>query len=96
MRGYFDGDGCIHLVKDRNNLKLSLVGTKEFLTVYQQILIDILNISQRKLTYKSGVNTYCLQVDKKEDVLKVLQFLYKDSKDLKIQRKFNKYELYYS
>lgn len=95
MRGYFDGDGCISKSK-RNNLHFSLIGTAEFLETYRSILIDKLGINKTKIGYKSGVNTYVLQIGGKEDVKKVFDYLYKDCNDLKLTRKYDKYELYYN
>ncbi|NJO59681.1 MAG: hypothetical protein HC836_15660 [Richelia sp. RM2_1_2] len=47
MRGYFDGDGSITVGKD-NTLNLSIVGTIEFLSVYQDRLKDVCQLNVTK------------------------------------------------
>ena len=41
MRGYFDGDGCLSKYSKRNRYMFSVLGTLEFISSYQKILVDI-------------------------------------------------------
>ncbi len=57
IRGYFDGDGCIHVNK-KNNHSFSMLGTKEFLEKVQNILVEKTGINFTKISRKK--NIYCL------------------------------------
>lgn len=89
IRGYFDGDGHLHIVKlktlnDYN--RVSVIGTKEFLTE----ILTMLNIKQSlcKDVRHSG-NTFSIEF-RKENGLKFLEFIYKNA-NVYLERKYNLY-----
>lgn len=87
IRGYFDGDGCLHIAKSR--LSLNIVGTKE-------VCGNILSIVKNKLDLKcricqpanQKVSVFC--VDGSQQILTLLRWLYKDA-TIYLDRKYQKF-----
>ena len=52
LRGYFDGDGSIKGVKNKEQFSIS--STSEFNNKYQEILIDKINLNKTKIQMKKG------------------------------------------
>lgn len=85
IRGYFDGDGSLHFLKGSNNYRISFVGTKDFLNDIQKELGT--NLS---LQYGSSGKAYSLQLSGRKQVLRILQYLYKDSNEnIRLNRKYS-------
>ena len=86
IRGYFDGDGSLHYLQGTNNFRISFLGTKEFLQDIQKEL----NINQ---TISLGTGkTYYFQIAGRKQVVKILNYLYKDSNEsIRLDRKYQKY-----
>ena len=92
IRGYVDGDGSF--TRDKNNrYSFTLEGTKEFLLIIKKFFEDSYNIKFNTDLYKR-FNTdnccYTLRASGKNNVIKLLDLLYKDS-ELYLERKYNKY-----
>ena len=82
IRGYFDGDGCISLIKSQSTyrLRFCLVGTYDMMFNMQNILIDTLNISKTKIKQHSqSEHAFELHIKKIEDVNKIRNYLYDNS-----------------
>jgi hypothetical protein len=82
IRGYFDGDGCVSILKGKNTLRLriNLVGTLEFLSELQNILIKELGINKTEITnITSGKNVYQLNIKNNTDIKKIKKFFYENS-----------------
>lgn len=93
MRGYFDGDGSISLKKSS---QINLTSTFDFVNSFQEILSKKLDIKNKKV--QSCRKSFYILYKRKEDIFKILTFLYKDSK-IYLERKHNlylKYVSYYS
>jgi len=88
IRGYFDGDGCISIIKLKklNRKKVSLIGTKEFLNKILEILTIKVNLSKDK---RHNGNTYWIDFNKK-DGNAFLDYMYENSK-VYLERKYNLY-----
>lgn len=87
IRGYFDGDGSIHYLKGSNNFRISFLGTFEFLTNIKNEL-HCEKISLAKGTGKA----YVLQINGRKQLLRILEYVYKDSTpDTRLDRKYKKY-----
>lgn len=87
IRGYFDGDGSLHYLKGTNNFRISFLGTYEFLTEIKKEL-EVQKISLAKGTGKA----YVLQIAGKKQVVRILNYLYKDSLvNVRLDRKYQKY-----
>ncbi len=92
IRGVFDGDGCI-VNNGGNGYYFSITGNTYFLEDINEILCREIGISQGTISRKN-VNNYlfsAIQQSKRENLLKIRDYLYKDCEDLYIERKYNKF-----
>ena len=90
MRGYFDGDGSIH-ISDKGNICFSLNGSRIFLSKYRDHLLKTLKISYTKVYNSSSqIKEY-----KKDgiDSVKILRYLYKHATVL-LERKYRVFMSY--
>jgi hypothetical protein len=89
IRGYFDGDGCVSIKKSKYTTKLRVhfVGTYDMLINIQNIFINTLNISKRKVSQiTKGKNTFQLEITKRSDVENLKKYLY-DNASIYLSRK---------
>lgn len=90
MRGYFDGDGCIHFAKD-NSLRLSVVGSNIFLNEYEKYILRLLDRDKsNKRSYLGKAEE--LHYGGNKQVKKIYEFLYKDA-TIYLERKFEIFKL---
>lgn len=91
LRGYIDGDGSIYYRADTNVCRVSMVGTKMFLDIVQNILLQ-LGIKS-SLRHKNGQSdaTYTLHTTSNFGSVKLLNWIYDDA-NLKLVRKYDKYQ----
>jgi intein-encoded DNA endonuclease-like protein len=75
MRGYFDGDGTLHLRKDGQYV-FSVIGTIDFLDVYEDILHSI---GVNKTKYHTQGNAYSARHSGNIQVGTIVNYLYKNS-----------------
>lgn len=88
IRGYFDGDGSLHYLQGTDNFRISFVGTKEFLQDIQKELL----VTQISLAQGSTGKAYTLQIAGRKQIMRILDYLYKDSDDsIRLDRKYQKY-----
>lgn len=89
IRGYFDGDGTVYINKARNSLRIAFSGSKSFLIELKQILIKkkILS-SDTKICKQGDKECYLFYINKKEDIEKFFDYLYKDS-TVYLKRKYD-------
>lgn len=97
IRGYFDGDGCITGVKayiSKNGQSLhydwSIVGTEDFVSKVQEIMINELGLSKTKIR-KQGKVSY-LEYSGNKQCKRIGEWMYKDS-TIHLTRKYNKFKL---
>lgn len=96
IRGYFDGDGCIHIPKQekkRANVGFMLCGTKTFLTQVQQIIIKNIHLNKTKLNINK--NTAVLGYYGKCSIVKIKMWLYQDA-TIYLDRKYQKFQQVYN
>lgn len=90
MRGYFDGDGCVHLNFEKYNYSASLVGTENFMTGFLNYFRNEIkeNIGSIKI-----YPTYTNLVFGGKYVAKIfLDWIYNEStENTRLKRKYNKY-----
>lgn len=91
IRGYFDGDGCIHINNDKHRCSVSFVGTKDFLFKIQKILNKNIGLTMTKLNQKSGQEAFQVQWGGKNNIKKFYNYLYKDA-TIWLDRKYNKFQ----
>lgn len=89
IRGYMDGDGCIL----KGECRWFLTGSKELLLFIKKYLESTLNIHVQEFYHKNG-RTYNIRVSGRNQVNKLLDFLYKDA-TLFLERKYNIYSKLY-
>ena len=88
LRGYFDGDGSLHYLKGTNNYRISFTcGNADFLEDVKKELQVNTSIQHSK------TNNACqLQIAGRHQVERILNYLYKDSKEeTRLNRKYQKY-----
>ena len=87
MRGYFDGDGSILVKKPC----FSVIGTKEFICAYKDILLERCVDLMPKFTITEKPDTYYI-ISKKGvyNTISIRDFLYKDA-TIYLQRKYDRF-----
>ena len=90
IRGYFDGDGSVFTYMNTKWLqkRVNFTGTESFITSLQDILVTKCNVYRTKIEIKGKVRA--LINSRKEDVLKIRDYLYADS-TIHLERKYNKF-----
>lgn len=93
IRGFMDGDGCIHLLNRENKhgimhkyIGLSFTGTESMMNS----LKNIFKVDSNILFYR---NAYSIKINKYEDVLRILKLIYNDA-ELFLSRKHARYVEY--
>ena len=95
IRGFFDADGHISYIqrKDRNRISGKVGFTHpsmEIISSIQKFLIDELGIPS-VIRPKKGENCYVLEFSKLGDVIKFCSYIYEDTDDVVVMRKYQKY-----
>lgn len=90
IRGYFDGDGCIHINLEKQNIQFNIMGTLEFLEKIQDIFYKELNIEKTKIQIKKNNKAYSIQYGSIMSIQKIYNYLYKDC-NIYLQRKLDKF-----
>lgn len=85
VRGFMDGDGCISVSNKKYGkyISLSFVGTESMINSLKKIL----KVDNRITFYR---NTYALHIGKEVDVIRILDWIYKDA-NIFLDRKHRKY-----
>jgi intein-encoded DNA endonuclease-like protein len=80
IRGYFDGDGSVSLDTARNNLHVSIAGTKKFLESLSVALFqNIPNYTLTKLHKPTNCEIHLLQKGGNKQLKGLYTYLYKDA-----------------
>ena len=87
MRGYFDGDGTLTTYNNGKSLKFGVVGTKDFLDIYEGHLYKI-GITKTK--YQPTGKSWQTQHGGNQQAKIFFDFLYKDA-TVYLDRKYNKF-----
>ena len=90
IRGYFDGDGYTGINKKRKDAEVSIIGTESFIKNTIKVIKTKLNITVLKKKHISK-GILCLRICGNIQVLKFLNWIYKDS-SLFLTRKHDKYK----
>lgn len=87
VRGFFDGDGSIHFNKP-NTIKVSFVGTKEFLKTMQFRISKVLKIRANPITKVKSIWRIVYYGD---SARKLCKWMYNNPKGLYLSRKKERY-----
>lgn len=91
IRGYFDGDGCIHVVKYLNRVenRITILGTKDFLQGVSKVIFDNCNTNVKNILKQK--NIFSLKYNGNLQTRRIYNYLYKDCEDLYLERKKEKF-----
>ena len=90
IRGYFDGDGCIYLGGNMTKTKshaISLLGTLDMLQNIEKHFKTNVFYSHDERHHK---DCHSFRVTKTKDIVKILDYMYKDS-NIYLERKYKNY-----
>lgn len=90
IRGYFDGDGCIHINIKNNTVCFSIIGTYDMLNYIKNYFND----NNIKCKISKNKNIYELRCNNKYDVGEIYKLLYKES-NICLDRKLKKFDILY-
>lgn len=88
IRGYFDGDGTVYDYH-HHGLSFGFYGQHNFLEEIKGVLLNELNLSDRKIHDKETVSM--LTFSRKEDIKRFYDYIYNDS-TIYLKRKKNKFK----
>jgi hypothetical protein len=90
IRGYFDGDGCVHFNPSKGQYSASIVGTESFLSGLKKFYNE--NNNNCEGSIKNNGTYTNLYFSGKYVAKKFLDWLYKDStEETRLSRKYQKY-----
>jgi len=89
IRGYFDGDGCLSISKNKQAC-LSILGSNNFLITLKDYLKLNYNINSSIYKYDTS-KIFKLSISNKEDIIKFKTIIYSDCTDIFLTRKKNKF-----
>lgn len=93
LRGYIDGDGSFSIYNNDKTVKFNITSNvKQNWNFVEKILNDI-EINKYKIHryYRKTGNSSCVSISNKWDIIKIGDFIYKDSENTRFERKYNKY-----
>ena len=94
IRGYFDGDGCIHVSFKDKRASVSFVGTEDFLFELRKILCNALNITETVIQSKAGTKAKQISWGNIRSCELIFKYLYQDC-NIYLNRKFEKFNTLY-
>lgn len=94
IRGYFDGDGCIHINIEKRNVSVSFMGTEKFLTSLQDVLCSELDITRTKMQTREGNKALSVSWGNVYTIEKIYKYLYGDC-NIYLERKLKKFDILY-
>ena len=94
LRGFFDGDGCITIPKTTKCLLINFTSNYKMLNSIRNLLMKWLNIlvksKNKSIPVMHNKNTGQLHFSGK-NAIKILNWLYQNSDNLRMERKYKKY-----
>lgn len=92
IRGYFDGDGCIHINLDKKNTILNFLGTYDFLYKLEKELKNELNLREKNINKLKDRRIYSLSYGSVYEIEKIYKYLYTDC-NIYLDRKLKKFDI---
>ncbi len=93
IRGYFDGDGCLHVYRNRATATFSLIGTNEFLNSVNSILKNKIGLIECCMSKRNRV--WYLTTTRHNNLKLIYDWFYSDA-DLFLSRKKEKFIEYFN
>lgn len=92
IRGYFDGDGCVSIIKSKH-LNVSFTSNPKFLEGLSKILQNNdIYCSKFKKRYKlKDISSGSIEISRRKDQLLLYNYLYQDCDNLHLTRKKDKF-----
>lgn len=91
IRGVFDGDGCIHLDKNRR-FRFYITGNKRLMEEIQNILIEKCSIGKNRLhNHANNSITKRISIGGNKQIKRIRDFLYENEEGFSIERKKQKF-----
>lgn len=87
--GYFEGDGCISWNIKHSVYYISICGSQNLCNDIKNIIYHQLNL-RGTLTLHSSKSIWILSYKRKNDIVKIINWLYDNKSSLKMERKFKK------
>lgn len=94
IRGFFDGDGWVSVLKNTTAPSIGFVGMESFIIPLSQYLISKLDLTPVKHSRKKNAKTIEIDWCSLVDVERIFNFLYNDS-NIFLQRKFDLLNKFY-
>lgn len=91
IRGYFDGDGCIHINLENRTVVVNMVGTHNMLEKISSILHEDCGTPMLKIKQKKGNKAYDIAYGKYYDCERIYKYLYSDC-NIYLNRKLEKFD----
>lgn len=93
IRGYFDGDGCIHTPEGKPYINFA--GNEEFLIELSNFINKHIGINPKPFKHRSA-SCYYIRISKLDKVLKFCEKIYNNENSSKLMRKYKIYNDYLS
>lgn len=93
VRGYFDGDGCIHINMQNKSIAFTILGTYDMLNGIKNFICDNIDITC-KIFKPKDKNIYELRCYGVYQIGELYKLLYKDC-NIYLERKLNKFNILY-
>jgi hypothetical protein len=95
FRGYFDGDGSFSIYNKEKNVNFNVTSTIQqdwsfVINLFDKLEIETYN--SWKYNRKTGKSSN-MSISNKWDIIKLGEYLYNESEDLRLERKYIKYQL---
>lgn len=91
IRGYFEGDGCIHINIQNRTVIVNILGTYSMLEKMNEIFQKELNISSRTIKQKKDNKAYDISISGIPTIELFYKYLYKDC-NIYLERKLKKFD----
>lgn len=91
LRGCFEGDGGLSILNSRGKeeLELSFTGNINVVNIFNNLISKFTGIKLRNITKNGSI--YRVRWSNRQDIITILNLLYKDCGEHKLIRKYNKY-----
>lgn len=90
LRGYFDGDGCINIRKNKQSSSINIIASHEFCKYLSIYLSEKLKINARHINHSFCSSISVVKIDGHRQVKKFLDYIYKDA-SIYLIRKYERY-----